>query len=46
MAPNEQCAAGSFDRTNRALTVDDEDAGTTADTTYTYSRGHRAETIH
>jgi RHS repeat-associated protein len=27
----------TYDRLNRPLTVDDEDAGTTADTTYTYS---------
>ncbi len=27
----------TYDRLNRVLTVDDEDAGTTADTTYTYS---------
>ena len=27
----------AYDRLNRVLTVDDEDAGTTADTTYTYS---------
>ncbi len=27
----------AYDRLNRPLTVDDEDAGTTADTTYTYS---------
>ena len=27
----------TYDRLNRVLTVDDEDAGTTADTSYTYS---------
>lgn len=27
----------AYDRLNRPLTVDDEDAGTGADTTYTYS---------
>lgn len=29
--------AATYDRVNRPLTVDDEDAGTTADTTYAYS---------
>ena len=29
--------SSTFDRLDRVLTVDDEDAGTTADTTYTYS---------
>jgi hypothetical protein len=27
----------TYDRLNRVLTVDDDDLGTTADTTYTYS---------
>ena len=31
-----QVITATYDRLNRPLTVDDEDAGTTADTTYTY----------